>query len=111
MVRVAPFFWLTVYIGHGRLCICLSISHRIPTLLHGPGCNLGEWYGVASSCALLCAFAIGARVSLLWQHTRKLIALYIANAYSAEREMPATACTRSMAGIVIAAGLFVNVMQ
>jgi len=39
-------------------------------------------------------------------HVCKLIALYIANAYIAEREMPASACTRSMAGIVIAAGLF-----
>ena len=44
-------------------------------------------------------------------HVCKLIALYIANVYSAEREMPASACTHSMAGIVIAAGLFVNVMQ
>jgi len=25
----------------------------MPTLLHGPGCNLGEWYGVSPSCALL----------------------------------------------------------
>ena len=27
------------------LCICLSVPCRIPTLLHGPGCNLGEWQG------------------------------------------------------------------
>jgi len=40
----------------------------MPTLLHGPGCNLAEWYGMPSSCALLCGFAIGARVALLWQH-------------------------------------------
>jgi len=35
-----------MYIGHGRLCVCvsacLSVPYRIPTLLHGPGCNLGE---------------------------------------------------------------------
>ena len=31
-------------------------------------------------------------------HVCKLIALYAANAYSAEREMPASACTRCMAG-------------
>ena len=31
-------------------------------------------------------------------HVCKLIALYTANAYSAEREMSASACTRSMAG-------------
>jgi len=30
------------YIGYGHLCVCLSVPHRIPTLLHGPGCNLGE---------------------------------------------------------------------
>ena len=37
-------------IGHGRLCVCLSVPRRIPTLLHGPKCNLGEWEGVPSSC-------------------------------------------------------------
>jgi len=31
-------------------------------------------------------------------HVSKLIALYTGNAYSAEREMSASACTRSMAG-------------
>jgi len=31
-----------MYIGHGRLCICLSIPRRIPTLLHGPRCKLGN---------------------------------------------------------------------
>jgi len=25
------------------LCVCLSVPHRIPTLLHRPGCDLGEW--------------------------------------------------------------------
>jgi len=23
--------------------VCLSVCGRVPTLLHGPGCNLGEW--------------------------------------------------------------------
>ena len=36
-----------MYCGHARLCVCLfvclSVRGRIPTLLHGPGCNLGEW--------------------------------------------------------------------
>jgi len=40
----------------------------MPTLLHGPGCNLAEWEGMPLSCALLGRFAIGARVALLWQH-------------------------------------------
>jgi len=35
-----------MYIGCGRLCVgvsvCLSVT-RIPTLLHRPRCNLGEW--------------------------------------------------------------------
>jgi len=39
-----------MYSGHGRLCVCLSVCvtsvpRRIPTVLHGPGCNLGEWCG------------------------------------------------------------------
>ena len=32
-----------MYIGHGRLCVCLSVPRHILTLLHGPGCNLEEW--------------------------------------------------------------------
>ena len=31
-----------IYIGHGHLCVCLSVPRPIPTLLHGPGCKLGE---------------------------------------------------------------------
>jgi len=41
--------------------------------------------GVPSSCTLLGGFAVGARVSLLWQH-------------SAEHKMSASACTRSVPG-------------
>jgi len=33
-------------------------------------------------------------------HVMKFIALYTANAYSAEREMSASACTRYMAGFL-----------
>ena len=34
-----------MYCGHARLCVsvCLCVRGRMPTLLHGPGCNLGEW--------------------------------------------------------------------
>jgi len=42
---------------------------------------------VPSSCALLGGFAIGARVSLLWQHR-------------AECEMSAIVCTRYMPGLL-----------
>jgi len=48
------------------LCLCLSVRGRMPTLLHGPGCNLGEWQGMPP--ALLGGFAIRTRVALLWQH-------------------------------------------
>ena len=30
-----------MYCGHARLCVCLSVRGHTPTLLHGPGCNLG----------------------------------------------------------------------
>jgi len=58
-----------MYCGHARsLYVCLSLRGHMRTLLHGPRCNLGEWYGMTPSCALLGGFAIGARVALLWQH-------------------------------------------
>jgi len=25
------------------MSVCVSVHCRMPTLLHGPGCNLGEW--------------------------------------------------------------------
>ena len=49
--------------------VCVSVRVHMPTLFHGPGCNLGGMVGDApNSCALLGGFAIGARVALLWQH-------------------------------------------
>jgi len=89
--------WGETYIGHGHLCvgvsvcvcICLSVPRRIPTLLHGPGCKLGNgMVGVSSSCAVLGRFAIGARVSLLWHH-------------STECKMSASACTHSVPGLSV----------
>jgi len=32
-----------MYIAHARLCVYLSDPCRMPTLLHGRGCNLEEW--------------------------------------------------------------------
>ena len=49
--------------------IRVSICGRMPTLLHGPWCNLEEWWRVPCSCALLGGSAIGAWVALLWQHS------------------------------------------
>jgi len=43
-----------MYSGYGGLCVCLSVPRRILTLLHGPGCNLEEWYiEVPPSCATI----------------------------------------------------------
>jgi len=74
--------------------VCLSVR-RILTLLHGSGYNLGCpldahcWVDLQSMHGFRCYDYI---------HICKLIALYTANAYSAEREMSASACTRSMTG-------------
>jgi len=32
-----------VYWSHASVCVCLCVPCCIPTLLHGPGCNLEEW--------------------------------------------------------------------
>ena len=38
-----------MYIGHARLsvclCVCVSVRRRMPTLLYGPRCNLGNGRG------------------------------------------------------------------
>ena len=34
-----------MYCGHARLCVYLSVRGRMPTLLHGPGCNWGSGRG------------------------------------------------------------------
>jgi len=56
-----------MYVDYDRLCVCVSVRRRIPTLLHGatdPDVIWGMVW-VPSSYALLGGFAIGARVSLL----------------------------------------------
>jgi len=61
-----------VYWPWPPVCVCLQgpyssvgMQRGTDTLLHGPRCNLGEWQGVPSGCALLEGFAIGERLSLL----------------------------------------------
>ena len=63
MVRVAPFFWLTV-----SLCVCVSLA----TFPHYYADTNVTWRMVAVpySCALLGGFVIGTLVSLLWQQRR-----------------------------------------
>jgi len=34
-----------MYSGYARLSVCLSVRDRMPTLLHGPGCNLRSGRG------------------------------------------------------------------
>ena len=46
--------------------VCVSVPRHIPTLLHGLGLTL------LCSCALVGGLAIGARLSLLWQHTQQM---------------------------------------
>jgi len=72
-----------IYIGHGRLCVCLSLA-AFPHYCTDPDVP-GRNGRSPFSWALLGGFTIGARVSLLWQH-------------SAVREMSASACARSMPG-------------
>jgi len=32
-----------MYRGHVRLSVCVCVRGRMPTILYGPGCNLGKW--------------------------------------------------------------------
>jgi len=61
-----------MYCGHPRLCVCVyvcvSVRGRMPTLLHGPGCNLGEWKGIPLVVHYWADWCTGARVVLLWHH-------------------------------------------
>jgi len=66
------FAWGEMYIGHGRLCVCMSVCVSVYLSLAAfRYCTDSHvtWgmVGVPSSCALLGGFAIGARVSLLWR--------------------------------------------
>jgi len=75
------------------LCVCLTVHHRIPALLHGPGCNLGEWYGVPLVVHCLVDLQSIYRFRCYDNiQVCKLMALYTANAYSAKHEVSASAC-------------------
>jgi len=76
------------------LSVCLSLLHSRTTahnLGNGRGCPLvvQYWADLQSVHGFRCYDNT---------HVCKLIALYTANAYSAECKMQANACTRSMAG-------------
>jgi len=83
------------------VCVCASVPRRMPTVLHGPECYLGN----GRECPLVVHYWTDLQSVHGFRfydniHVCKLIALYTANAYSGEREMSATAsaCTRSMPG-------------
>ena len=64
-----------MYIGRARLSVyvsaCLSVPGRMPTLLHGPDVTLGNGRG-APWLFTFGRFAVGARVSLIWQHRHQV---------------------------------------
>jgi len=68
------------------VCVCLSVSHRISTLLHGRGCNLGEWWG----CPVVVHY---------WTDFQSVHGFRCYDS-SAECQMSASACTRSMPGLL-----------
>ena len=76
-----------MYIGHARLCVCLSVRSRIPTLLHGLGCNLGNGRG----CPLVVHY---------WADVQSVHGGCVAMTPEPEREMPASACTRCVTGCI-----------
>jgi len=86
-----------MHIGHGRLCVCLSLA-AFQHYSMDPDVAYGNGRGVPSSCALwgdlqlVHGFPCYDNI-----HVRKPIALYTANAYSAKCEMSVSACIRSMA--------------
>jgi len=85
-----------MYIGHGRLCVCLSVPCRIPALLHRLGFKLGEWWG----CPLVVHY---------WAD---LQSVHGSRCYdnSAKREMSASACTCSMHGLIICGVVLVGLI-
>jgi len=89
-----------MYIGHARLCVCLSVCLSVPRRIQcytdsnvtsGNGRGALWLYMIGRICNRCTGFVVYDNT-----HVCKLIALYTANAYSAEREMSANACTRSI---------------
>jgi len=88
-----------MYIGHGRLSVCLSLA-AFPHCCTDPDVTGGNSRG----CPLVVQYWANVQSVHRFHcydntHVCKLIALYTASTYSAEREMSASACTRSVAGL------------
>jgi len=78
-----------MYSGHGRLCVCLSVSVYLslaafPHYCMQPDSSLR---GMLGECPLVVHYWVD------------LQSVHEFRCYSAEREMSESACTRSMAGV------------
>jgi len=87
-----------MYIGHGYLCVCLSVCLPVCPSPHSHTTARTRYPLVVHYCADLQSVHEFRCYDNIHVHVCKLIALYTTNAYIAEREMSASACTRSMAG-------------
>ena len=63
------------YCGHARLCVCVTVRGRMPTLLHWPGCNFDEmppscdyWEDSQSVHGLRCYGNITRNISECYMH-------------------------------------------
>jgi len=90
-----------MYIGHGRLCVsvCQSLT-AFPHYCMNPDVTCGN----GKECPLVVHYCTDLQSVHAFRcydsiHACNLIALYTASAYSAEREMSASACTHSVAGL------------
>ena len=75
-----------MYIGHARLCVCLSVPRRIPRLLHGPECKLRN----------------GKEYPLVVQYWANLQSVHGFRCF-AEREMSASACILDLCLVIFCA--------
>ena len=77
---------------HSRPSVCLSVPRRIPTLLHGPGCKLGNGRGALQLCT---------------HYWADLQSVHEFRCYdnSAEREKSSSACILALCLVIL--GLFV----
>jgi len=91
-----------MYIGHGHLCVCLSVCLSLTAFPHYCTDPDVTWGNITGCPLVVCCWADLQSVHGFRCydniHVCKLIALYTANAYSAAREMSASAYTCSTAG-------------
>jgi len=83
-----------MYIGHAHLSVCLSAT----ACSHYCTDSNVTWgmVGGVPSCSLLGGFAIGALVSLLWQHSTMQICNRCTWEHSGEHEVSASRCLYSL---------------